>query len=205
MPRIRKITMTVICFEDDVEDVKKSLFDEENGEGWFYESDCPLTNVKVEVTEPTPEEDEKARDGIDELDMDGGSEEDDDRSIAVQEAGDGVQETSNQIFVIRPHKWHGQVVFDDPARGLEREPFVAGVPEMLEVAAVQAGVENPDDGFVLLFSDEPWPGANISLDWQREELGGNVYAWNGMEGWFCPALGRYYPSPPKHLYAQVKA
>ena len=38
---------------------------------------------------------------------------------------------SNQIQVISPY-WHaGTWVFDDPATGLVQEPFVAGVPDMI--------------------------------------------------------------------------
>lgn len=199
MARTRKITMTVFCLTEDAEEVAKSLFDQENAEGWFFDSDYPLANLTVRVQEPTSEEDAKAQECLDESDTDSGSE--GDRSIAEA----GVQHTTNQIFVIHPYRWHGQFVFDDEARGLDREPFVAGVPKMLELAAAQAGIENPEDGFVLLFSDQPFPGANICLDWQRKEMGGNVYAWNGMEGWLCPALERFYPpAVPQHLYVQLQ-
>ena len=37
----------------------------------------------------------------------------------------------NQILVIKPY-WHlGTWVFDDPATDLVQEPFVSGVPEMI--------------------------------------------------------------------------
>ena len=41
---------------------------------------------------------------------------------------------SNQIMVIAPY-WleRGRCwVFDDPAAGLQQEPFVSGVPEMID-------------------------------------------------------------------------
>ena len=38
----------------------------------------------------------------------------------------------NSSFVIKPYKWNGMWVFDDPAVGLCREPFVAGVPAIDE-------------------------------------------------------------------------
>ena len=41
---------------------------------------------------------------------------------------------SNQIMAIAPY-WHegvGTWVFDDPAAGLQQEPFVSGVPEMID-------------------------------------------------------------------------
>jgi hypothetical protein len=35
-------------------------------------------------------------------------------------------------------------------------------------------------------------------------MGGNVYGWNNMEGWLCPALLKYFTSPPKKIFAQFK-
>jgi putative methionine-R-sulfoxide reductase with GAF domain len=33
---------------------------------------------------------------------------------------------NNSIFVIKPYKWEGMWVFDDPKLGLVKEPFVGG-------------------------------------------------------------------------------
>ena len=62
-------------------------------------------------------------------------------------------------------------------------------------------------GFTLIFSDKPFPGYQIALEWRREEHEGNWYyaADLDMEGWLCPALFKYlYPAPPR-IYAQFKA
>ena len=42
---------------------------------------------------------------------------------------------SNAIMIIAPYRYNGTWVFDDPDAGLRREPFVAGVPEMIDVLA----------------------------------------------------------------------
>jgi hypothetical protein len=112
----------------------------------------------------------------------------------------------NQIRVIRPYLWEGVWVFDDPAVGLEREALVAGVPEMIALATRQLGIPHPEKGFVLLFSDEPFPGEQLCLDWVREESGGNVYRWPavGLEGWLCPALFRYFDRAPAQLHIEVR-
>jgi len=39
---------------------------------------------------------------------------------------------NNALFVIAPYRFEGMWVFDDPSAGLVREPFVSGVPEMIE-------------------------------------------------------------------------
>jgi len=63
--RTRKVTMTVFCLEEDVEQVKESLINTDGScDSWFFGSDCPLTTIKVEVSEPTAEEDRDACDNL---------------------------------------------------------------------------------------------------------------------------------------------
>ena len=111
----------------------------------------------------------------------------------------------NSIFVIKPYKWQNMWVFDDDAVGLVKEPFVGGADTMIDVAT--AHILNADRGFVAVFSASYFPDAQIVLEWAREDGGGNVYRWaeKGMEGWLCPALLLYTPTPPAKLYIQVKA
>jgi hypothetical protein len=111
----------------------------------------------------------------------------------------------NSIFVIKPYKWEGMWVFDDPAVGLVREPFVGGADTMIDVAT--SHIPNADGGFIAVFSASHFPGSQIALEWVREEGGGNVYRWGekGMEGWLCPALLKYFEQAPAKLCIQVKA
>ena len=113
----------------------------------------------------------------------------------------------SQIKVIRPYMWEGIWVFDDPAVGLDKEALVAGMPELIEIATAQAGIREPEKGFVALFSKDPFPTAQVCLEHVREEGGGNVYRWPqvGREGWLCPALFRYFDQAPRHLYVEVRA
>ena len=46
----------------------------------------------------------------------------------------------NSIMVLKPYKREGMWVFDDEKTGLVREPFVAGVPEILESLLEQQGI-----------------------------------------------------------------
>jgi hypothetical protein len=110
----------------------------------------------------------------------------------------------NQIFTVRPYLWQGIWVFDDPAVGLVREALVSGMPELIGMATEEAGIPNPERGFVALFSKDPFPGATVELTWVREESSGNTYSWRGQEGWLCPALFRYFEQAPRTLYVQVR-
>jgi hypothetical protein len=114
----------------------------------------------------------------------------------------------NQINVIRPYyldelqTW----VFDDGNKGLVQEPFVAGIPEMLDF--ITADFPNAHDGFRLVFSDQEFPvrdGARSArLTFFEAETGGAWYVGKidgiHMEGWLCPALLKYFDKPPMHLF-----
>ena len=113
---------------------------------------------------------------------------------------------ANQILVIAPY-WLEEVgtwVFDDPAAGLAQEPFVSGVPEMID--HLVKNIPNARSGFRLLFSASPFPGYQKRVTWKREETGGNWYASEDppMEGWLCPALFRYFDQAPAELYVKAE-
>ncbi|MCK5676729.1 MAG: hypothetical protein KAH99_06910, partial [Verrucomicrobia bacterium] len=43
-----------------------------------------------------------------------------------------VESTSNSLLVIAPYRHANTWVFDDSSRGLLQEPFVAGIPELID-------------------------------------------------------------------------
>lgn len=111
----------------------------------------------------------------------------------------------NAIRVIFPYQYQQTWVFDDEAVGLIKEPFVSGIPEMIDVL-----VQNIPDaiyGFKLLFSDQPFPDYQAKLIWQREEYGGHWYYWpaSDLTGWLCPALFQYFSEPPSSIYCKAEA
>ncbi|MFP6613830.1 MAG: DUF6717 family protein [Pirellulales bacterium] len=120
--------------------------------------------------------------------------------------------SNNAIHVIRPYKWNGQWVFDDERVDLDKEPFVAGADTMIDAALEMKGIQNADRGFLLIFSEHPFPSADIEINWDREESSGNVYHWQFekdgerilIEGWLCPALNLYYPVAPQKLHVQLR-
>ena len=110
---------------------------------------------------------------------------------------------ANSIMVIAPYRFNGTWVFDDPTAGLLREPFVGGVPEMIDVLV--ADIPNANKGFRLTFSALEFPGYQRKLTWVRGDSLGNWYRLERppMEGWLCPALLRYYREAPKELYVKA--
>jgi hypothetical protein len=110
----------------------------------------------------------------------------------------------NVLMVISPYFWEGTWVFDDANVGLEREPFVMGVPEMID--HMVQDIPNAQNGFRMTFSAVPFPGHTQKLEWIRQEMGGNWYKSDDppMEGWLCPALFRYFEAAPKEIYLKAE-
>jgi len=109
------------------------------------------------------------------------------------------------MMVIFPYKHNQTWVFDDERMELIQEPFVSGVPEMIDILV--AGIDNVDEGFKLLFSANPFHGYQAELTWLRSEYNGHWYYWNknNLEGWLCPALLKYFSEPPNKIYCKAES
>ncbi len=110
---------------------------------------------------------------------------------------------TNAIMVIAPYWYNGTWVFDDAKVGLNREPFVAGVPEMID--GIVKDIPDAKQGFRLTFSARRFPGFQKKLTWLRGDSGGNYYQLNDppVEGWICPAMFQYYRTAPKEIYVRA--
>src|SRR5947209_5414521 len=62
----------------------------------------------------------------------------------------------NSLMVIAPYKWNGMWVFDDPAVGLSKEPFIAGIDTMID--KMTANIPEAERGFRAVFSAAAFPG-----------------------------------------------
>ena len=112
---------------------------------------------------------------------------------------------NQELLVIKPYWHNGTWVFDDAAVGLQQEPFVQGVPEIID--RLTKDVPHAREGFRLTFSAREFPGSQAKLSWVRSESGGNVYRLDNprMEGWLCPALFRYFREAPRNLYVRAES
>ncbi len=111
---------------------------------------------------------------------------------------------SNSIMIIFPYRYQDTWVFDDERVDLVQEPFVSGMPEIIDLFVQD--LPNAAKGFKLLFSATPFPGYQAKLVWRREEYEGNWYLWEDhlMEGWLCPALFKYFSEAPKQIYCKAE-
>ena len=127
-----------------------------------------------------------------------------------------------RALIIYPYRLGQTWVFDDSRTGLKEEAFVLGSSEMITRLLEARQVPNPENGFALHFSDEPFAGYDAELTWLRSDdaqvvpgkdgsaaqLFGNWYRGlvDGleMEGWLCPALGLYFHAAPPHLFVKAE-
>ena len=111
---------------------------------------------------------------------------------------------ANQILAIKPYWYLGTWVFDDATTDLVAEPFVSGIPEMID--NLVKDIPSARQGFRLLFSADPFPGFQRKLKWERQEFGGNWYRLEEppMEGWLCPAMFRYFEEAPADMYVKAE-
>jgi hypothetical protein len=68
----------------------------------------------------------------------------------------------NALLVIAPYRYQGTWVFDDPAVGLLREPFIAGIDTMIDKAV--ANIPSAEKGFRAIFSAQQFPGSDFKLE-----------------------------------------
>ncbi len=112
---------------------------------------------------------------------------------------------ANVLMVIEPYWYQDTWVFDDESVGLDKEPFVQGVPEMID--DLVKDIPNARSGFRLIFSSLPFAGYQIELIWVREEYGGHWYRVKNQsaEGWLCPALFKYFETTPESIYIKAES
>ena len=111
---------------------------------------------------------------------------------------------ANSIMTLKPYWHNGTWVFDDERVDLYKEPFVAGIPEIIN--HMTENIPDAKNGFRLLFSNEQFPGYQLKLTKTKEDGGGNWYFCETIkkEGWLCSALYKYYSQAPESIYVKAE-
>jgi len=120
----------------------------------------------------------------------------------------------NSIMIIKPY-FDGTWVFDDESVGLIKQPFVCGVPVLIDYLVQD--IPDAKDGFNMYFSGQEFPGYQAMCVRKVEsgsECGGTTYSIQiedkesgvfELEGWLCPALFKYFDEAPEKLYVKAEA
>ena len=117
-------------------------------------------------------------------------------------------------MTIYPYLIGSTWIFDDEQTGLKEEPFVRGMSEMISKVIESKSIPNAAQGFAMTFSDQPFDGHDVELEWLRADepespMAGNWYRGQigGEEevlvGWLCPALLCYFDAAPKRLFVRA--
>lgn len=119
-----------------------------------------------------------------------------------------VDKTGNQINVIYPYRTQGGWAFDDAEVGLHAEPFVLGIPEIID------SIVGRKNSFTAYISHSRIPRATGHLikveprELPEDEEGGSEgwYKLEGtdMVGWLCPATLKYFKEYPEHIYFRIE-
>ena len=98
----------------------------------------------------------------------------------------------------------GTWVFDEPNVGLIKEPFVLGVPEMID--GLVKDIPGARDGFKLSFSSSPISDQDYVLSKLQADMGGWWYQdKDGRKGWLCPAMFLFFTQAPELIHVQVNS
>lgn len=110
----------------------------------------------------------------------------------------------NPAMRLTLYKDHGVWMFDDPGRGIAREPFVDGATEMIDILLQDFGLPTSgDQGVEVEFALERTHPDMVEIrkvedmgdDWAR-------YEHNGHLGALCPVTLVYFGSHPERFYAR---
>ena len=105
----------------------------------------------------------------------------------------------DDVMRISPTRFgNGMWAFTDTSRGLVNELLVDGIDTMLDVLSASYG-----NGFNVFFSDKPFDGHEhvLSLVHDNCEVGRHYrWSYDNSVGWLCPALFKYFESPPESIY-----
>ena len=108
----------------------------------------------------------------------------------------------NPVFAIKPYRRNNVWVQDDPVMG----PILFAPPGMQGIIdRATRHLPNADSGFVAVFSDRPFLGAQIVLERLHAEGDGYWYRWTetGQVGWLGSDLEPFFWHPPKRVYIGV--
>ena len=127
------------------------------------------------------------------------------------------------VEVIRPFKKSNRWVFEKdghtydmaPAEALEvnLSPLVIGADKIISIGCKMKGIESPEEGFNLLFSQNYFPNADVKLVYVEEKFGGWIYSVEelnlkgllpGQSAWVCSYMGLYFSGPPKNIYLKAE-
>jgi hypothetical protein len=130
--------------------------------------------------------------------------------LPLTQKGQRVKPPKNGVFCIVPTRNRAGIwAFTDKKAGLEDEPFVGEINDMID--HLVKDISGAKNGFALFFSDKPIKDFQMSFTLQESGIAfenevGATYTCDqlNIDGWLCPALFCYFEAPPKKLYVRAE-
>jgi len=111
---------------------------------------------------------------------------------------------ANAMLCIEIYRFNGTWCFTDAERNLLHEPFVLGIPEIIDRALEEQKLTEEGKNYRILFAAQEFPSSHGALTRQNEEFGGSWYSWNEQEGWLCPATLKFFCEFPDTIYFKLE-
>ena len=117
---------------------------------------------------------------------------------------------SNAIMILITYWKHGTWCFTDANTGLVDEAFVGGADKQISYLVKKYNIVNPEAGFKIFISETWFPDCEFITHISPDNYGsGNYYRYvdgdTVIDGWYCPALFRYFPTAPEKIYCKVES
>jgi len=111
---------------------------------------------------------------------------------------------SNAMMSIKIYRHCDTWAFTDLSRGLKDEPFVCGVPEIIDYF-IKKFSDPTKETHRIIFSARNFPYSHGKLIKCEMEAGGAWYSYeNFLKGWLCPATLEFFDKHPDELYVKFE-
>jgi hypothetical protein len=111
------------------------------------------------------------------------------------------------MLSIQIYRHAGTWCFTDEARGLLHEPFVLGIPQIIDNLISKNFNNEQIEEYSILFSSNEFPQCLNKLQKVNEEYGGAWYelikeekSETEQKGWLCPATLKFFSTFPEVIY-----
>lgn len=127
------------------------------------------------------------------------------------------------VNTIRPFKKDGRWVFRKDGRVWDMapaqltdaalSPIVIGADRMILTGCALKNIPNPENGFLVLFSEQWFPGCDVKLTFKENKYDGWLYdvtsenlqgLMPGQGAWLCPYMTMYYKDPPQTIFLKME-
>lgn len=129
----------------------------------------------------------------------------------------------NSLYELRPFELNGKWVFEFHGKTLELapaeimkvvlSPIIIGVDKLIVLGCEAKKIKDPKSGFVLVFSEEYFPNADVKLNFKEYIFNGWVYeieelnlkgVMPGQKAWICPYMSFFFNSTPQNLFLKIE-